>query len=125
MRIDNRIKRSLRIFSLIVLSSYLAACVKVDTPPALEITVIDQYNNAVSGALVAIFDSQEEWAMKENPVQAWKMTDANGKVMFVNLQEINYFIYAEKDNLNNIKNEIRISDIILNNQIRIIRIHID
>jgi len=125
MRIDNRIKRSLRIFSLIVLTSYLAACIKVDTPPALEITVIDQYNNAVSGALIAIFDSQEEWAMRENPVQAWKMTDTNGKVMFVNLQEINYFIYAEKDNLNNLKNEIRISDIILNNQIRIIRIHID
>jgi len=101
------------------------ACIKVDTPPSLEITVVDQYNNPVSEVLVSIFDKQEEWAMRENPLQAWKMTNADGEVLFVNLQEINYFIYAEKNDVNNIKNEIKTSDHLLINQKRLIRIHLD
>lgn len=107
------------------MTAYLLACIKVDTPPSLEITVIDQFNHPVKEALVTIFDSQEEWAMRENPLQAWKMTDDNGKVMFLNLQETNYFIYAEKGKLNNLKNEIKTAEYLLNNQIRLIRIHVD
>ncbi|MEA1875970.1 MAG: hypothetical protein U9N86_03825 [Bacteroidota bacterium] len=128
MRIEYVIKSSLsslRILSLLLMMAYLLACIKVDTPPSLEITVLDQYNNPVEEVLVTIFDSQEEWAMRENPLQAWKMTDGNGKVMFVNLQETNYFIYAEKGKLNNLKNEIKTADNLLNNQIRLIRIHVD
>lgn len=125
MKIEYVIKSSLRILSLLLMMAYLLACIKVDTPPSLEITVIDQYNNPVKEALVTIFDSQEEWAMRKNPLQAWKMTDDNGKVMFVNLLETNYFIYAEKDMLNNLKNEIKTADSLLKNQIRLIRIHVD
>lgn len=125
MRIEYVIKSGLRIISLFLLTAYLLACIKVDTPPSLGITVIDQYNNPVKEALVTIFDSQEEWAMRENPLQAWKMTDDNGKVMFVNLQETNYFIYAEKGKLNNLKNEIKTAENLLDNQIRLIRIHVD
>lgn len=117
--------RRLRIYGLIVLTVCLASCIKIDTPPSLGIVVIDQYNNPVSEALVAIFDSQEEWGMKENPVQSWKMTDINGIVKFVNLKEANYFIFAEKNNLNNLKNEIGTTSALVINHERIIRIHID
>ncbi|MCK5821088.1 MAG: hypothetical protein KAH17_04350 [Bacteroidales bacterium] len=125
MRVEFVIKSSIRTISLIAMMAYLQGCIKVDTPPALELIVIDQYNNPVGEVLLALFDTQEEWAMQENPLQAWKISDANGRVMFVNLQERNYFIFAEKDKLNNLKNEITTSDILLNNQIRQIRIHID
>lgn len=103
----------------------VSACIKVDTPPAIEITVLDSFNNVVSDALVAIFDNQDEWAMRENPLQVWKKTDINGKVLFLNLQERNYYVFAEKGNLSNLKTEILTNNKLLVNQIQSLRIHID
>ena len=79
----------------------------------------------MSEALVALFDSQEEWALRENPIQVWKITDSFGEVQFLNLQEKNYFIYAEKGNLNNLTTEITTSSKLINNQIRLLIIHIE
>ena len=114
-----------KVLSLTLMLVTVAACVRIDTPPSLEITIVDSFNNVVSEALVALFDSQEEWALRENPIQVWKITDSFGEVQFLNLQEKNYFIYAEKGNLNNLTTEITTSSKLINNQIRLLIIHIE
>ncbi len=125
MRIASHIRRKLSVLSLLFVVLTMATCIKVDTPPALEVTILDSFDNTAGQVLVGIFDSQVEWAMGENPIQAWKMTDSNGKVMFANLKEKSYFIYAEKDNLNNLKNEIGTKTGLNINEIRSLLIHID
>lgn len=102
-----------------------AACMEVDTPPSLEVTVSDQFNNPVSGAAVALFADQEQWGMLENPVQVWKLTDEEGKVIFTNLFEQTYYIFAEKEARNNLKNEIKTPVPLMVNQRRLVIIHID
>ena len=112
------------LFSLGILSG-LSGCIQVDTPAALEITVLDQYNNPVSGASVAIFDDLNQWGMLENPVQVWKLTDDLGIVTYTGLSEQHYYIFAEKGELNNLKNEIKTITPTIENQVLKIRIHID
>ena len=91
---------------VLVLTLVLGGCIKVDTPAQLEISVLDETGAGVSGAYVALFDSYEEWNSRENPVQAWRQTDSAGKVIFVDLKEITYYIYARIDGKDNSIGEI-------------------
>ncbi|MCD6347695.1 MAG: hypothetical protein J7L96_09775, partial [Bacteroidales bacterium] len=77
------------------------------------------------GALVGLFSSFDEWSMLENPVQVWKETNAEGKATFLNLQTLNYYIYAEKDSLNNMMNEIKTEKSLEVNVLAELEIHID
>ncbi len=114
----------LTIVSVIILQSSIA-CMKIDNPPALEIIVLDQFNNPVQQALVGLFENQQEWGMLENPVQAWKATDANGSVVFINLKPENYFIFAQKGESDNLKNEIQTNQQLSENKLLRVIIHID
>ena len=110
---------------LALISVMLVSCVKIDTPPALEVKVLDQYNDVVAGARVSLYTSLEEWSMLENPVQVWKNTDQNGKVTFLNLQEVFYYVYVEKDTLNNIKEEIVTHQKLKVNIISTLEVHVN
>ena len=93
---------------VLVLALVFDGCIKVDTPAQLEISVIDDTGAGASGAYVALFDSYEEWNNRANPVQVWRQTDSAGKVVFVDLKEITYFIYARIDGKDNSIGEISI-----------------
>jgi hypothetical protein len=90
----------------ICLASGLAGCFKVDTLPQLEILVLDETGAIVSGADVALFDSIDEWNKRENPVQVWRRTGIDGKVVFVDLKEITYYVYVRFDGKDNSLGEI-------------------
>lgn len=115
----------LQFLGIAVFLLLLSGCLKIDTPPALEIQVLDSFNNPVKNAVVGLFDNQEEWGMLENPIQVWRTTDQQGRVRFLNLLEKKYYIFAEKGALNNLKTEIVISDKLLRNELRLITIHIE
>lgn len=99
-------------------------CIKVDTPAQLEISVLDDTGASVSGAYVALFDSNEEWNSRNNPVQVWRQTDSDGKVVFVDLKEITYYIYARFDGKDNSVGEISTMEKLQVNQRGKIFVHI-
>jgi len=95
----------------------LSACHKIDVEPMLEIEVHNNLGLPVAGAMVGLFNSAEEWSMKENPVQVWRQTSSNGKVVFANLLESRYYFFVEKDSLNNIGSAISTDKALIKNQI--------
>lgn len=84
----------------------MSGCFKVDTLPQFEIRVVDESGKAVAGAYVALFDSADEWNRRENPVQVWRRTDSAGTVIFADLKEITYYIYARFDGKDNSVGEV-------------------
>ena len=94
-------------FSLVLIN---ISCSKIDSLPQLEITVLSESGNPVPGIPVAIFEDQREWSMLENPVQAWRETDQEGKVLFTDLMEMEYYFYADGGSLNNLGDKIRIME---------------
>jgi len=103
----------------------LSSCIKIDVPPSIEIHVVDEFSNPIDQAFVGIFQNVDEWGMKENPVQAWKKTQEDGTVIFVELLEMNYYVVVEKGKLNNLRNEIRTTEVLKENRITKLVIHID
>lgn len=99
-------------------------CVQVDTLPQLEIQVMDESGANVSGAYVALFDSADEWNKRENPVQVWRQTGSDGKVVFVDLKEISYYIYVRYDKKDNSLDEVSTLESLRMNQRDQIIIHI-
>ena len=112
------IKRRFLIFAsfAICLALMLQGCVKVDSLPQLEILVVDETGACVSGAYVSLFDSSEEWSSRKNPVQVWRRTDSDGKVVFVDLKEITYYIYARFDGKDNSVGEVFTAEALQVNQ---------
>lgn len=89
----------------IFLSVFFNGCIEkeyvyLDVTPQLEITVKDETNNTIAGATVNLYNSEEDFYQKENPVQT-KVTNGSGIVLFKDLSEIIYYFYAEKGELNN------------------------
>jgi len=102
----------------------VASCEKPDNLPQLEIQVLDLAGRPVSGAYAALFASYDEWIMLDNPVQAWRKTGTDGKVLFTDLQEISYYIYIRSGDADNALNEIRTTGSLSANQRRILTVHI-
>ena len=88
-------------WGLLVLLFTLMACVKIDVQPQLKVVVKDAEGQLVGDAVVGLFENVEEWSMRENPTQAWKSTNKNGEVLFVDLIEGHYYIYIRKNGLDN------------------------
>ena len=74
--------------------------VLVDVPPQLEIIVVDLDGNTISDALVKLYFNEKDWNFDENAVIE-KRTGDSGSILFEDLKEQVYFIYAEKESKNN------------------------
>ena len=73
---------------------------EIDVAPQLELTVLDSSGNNVVGASVSIYSSEANWESRSNPIQE-NTTDASGKVLFKELNQIRYFFYVSKGAMNN------------------------
>ncbi len=109
--------------ALIIISG-IQACAKFDTLPQLEIQVVDETGAYVSGAFVSLFDTADEWSKRKNPLQVWRKTDSEGKVLFTDLHEIEYFVYVRFDGKDNSLDEISTMAPLTINKRKIITIHI-
>lgn len=110
---------------LLLAGAVLSGCFNTDNPPQLEIIVLDQQKQPVSGAFVGIFDNLDDWLSRENPVQVWKQTGYDGRVLFTDLDEKIYYIYVRSNLRDNSNYEISTTTELEINQKAIIRIHID
>jgi len=106
------------------LAVVLCGCGKIDTLPQLEILVVDENDIFVPGVTVGLFDSEVEWTNRENPVQAWRQTGIDGKVVFTDLNEVSYYIYARLEGRDNSMDEILATEKLRMNQKNKIVIHI-
>ncbi|MFA5815029.1 MAG: carboxypeptidase-like regulatory domain-containing protein [Bacteroidales bacterium] len=106
------------------LALVLFGCIKVDTLPQLEILVLDEKGASISGAYVALFDSADEWNIRKNPVQVWRQTDSDGKVVFVDLKEITYYVYVRFDGKDNSVGEVSTTEPLQVNQRNKIVVHV-
>ena len=99
-------------------------CAKMETLPQLEIQVVDEDGANVADAYVALFNSADEWNKRINPVQVWRKTDISGKVVFVDLNEIEYFIYVRYDGKDNSLYEVTTLEPLAVNTRKTMTIHI-
>ncbi len=70
-------------------------------PTSLRITVLNELGNPVEGASVTLFKTEADYDNEENPVQETLKTDEKGRVTFKQLEPIEYYVNAQKDDLNN------------------------
>ena len=101
-----KMKFALTVFVVAGLILVHTGCAKIDILPQLEITVLDDSGAVVPGADAALFSSADDWNKRLNPVQAWRRSDAAGKVVFVDLKEITYYIYIRSLGKDNSLNEV-------------------
>jgi len=88
------------LFSL-VLQSFVPPANPQLFPTNLEITVRDEVGNIVEGATVRLFKTQEDYDKGQKLVQEARKTDAKGRVVFRELEAIEYYVQAEKGDLDN------------------------
>lgn len=101
-----------------------AACDKPDNLPQLEILVLNADNQPVPGAYAALFTSYEEWLSLKNPVQVWRKADADGHILFSDLQETMYYIYVRSGEADNALDEISTGQTLSVNERLVVVIHI-
>ncbi len=101
-----------------------ASCIRVDQAPGLSVMVIDVNDNPVQGAMVALFDNQTEWHYLDNPAQVWRVTGISGEVLFTDLEEKSYYVYARKGSDDNRGDEMLTSGSLMSNQVMKVSIRI-
>lgn len=74
----------------------------MDVPPQLEINIQNIFNSPQEGVEVILFTSEDNWLNEKNPIKS-SITDRSGTVLFEELEEIDYFFIAKKENLSNIR----------------------
>ena len=68
---------------------------------SLEITVRDRLGNTVEGVEVTLYKTHDDFQNEENPVTESQNTSKKGKVLFKELESIQYYISAVKGDDNN------------------------
>jgi hypothetical protein len=118
--------KNIRLFlSLIGLLFFgFQSCEKADNLPQLVVQVLDEQNRPVAGAYVALFKDNESWQTRENPVQVWRTSTATGYVLFTDLEESEYFIYARHGAMDNSMNEYHVEGKLEMNVRKKVLIHI-
>jgi hypothetical protein len=91
--------------------------IDVDVNPQLEIIVINTEGNVVLGTTVKLFQSEEDLISKLGELQI-KTSDSEGKVVFEDLEEKNYYFYAEKGDLNNYFEVVTFSEPLVKNELK-------
>ena len=119
------LSRIVMIPGLMILAGLLSAsCIRVDQAPGLSVMVIDVNDNPVQGAMVALFDNQTEWHYLDNPAQVWRVTGISGEVLFTDLEEKSYYVYARKGSDDNRGDEMLTSGSLMSNQVMKVSIRI-
>jgi len=108
----------------ILLLGFFSGCIKYDTPPQLEVIILDPNESRVTGAYVALFENLTEWEKRINPVQVWRRTDNDGVVLFNDLKENRYYIYARFDGMDNSFKEYSTVEPLVVNSVKSVIIHI-
>ena len=86
--------------ALLILCACPTKTIEKDVPPQLQLTVTDKAGVNISQATVQLFDNQTDWENKTAAVQTGT-TNADGQVLFQNLNEQVYFFHIEKDERTN------------------------
>ena len=92
-------ERLLLLFFAIVFSSFAMPLQLVKT--TLQITVRNGLGNIESGVNIQLYKTKEDFEKLTNPAAGPLQTDKNGKVTFKDLEAVEYFVAAEKGDLNN------------------------
>lgn len=117
-------RRLLHTVIIILLLAGAAGCFRLDTDPQLEVLVLDSNELPVGGAYVAVFESEAAWVERKNPAQAWRKTDAAGKVLFTDLREMKYFVYVRSGSADNSLGEYNTFGSLQVNRVSSIIIHV-
>lgn len=67
----------------------------------LTVMVVDELGNVQNGARVTIYENEEDYTAKANPVRSNLLTDDKGRVKIKKLKEIAYYLRVEKGDKNN------------------------
>ncbi|MBK6266016.1 carboxypeptidase regulatory-like domain-containing protein [Marivirga sp. S37H4] len=67
----------------------------------LRITIQDDLGNIQEGAVVTLYDNNEDYRSGENAVAGPSETDSKGRVTFKGLEAKSYFVDATKGKMNN------------------------
>ncbi len=67
----------------------------------LRITIQDDLGNTQEGAVVTLFDNNDDYRSSSNPVAGPIVTDKKGRVTFKELEAKIYYVYAAKEKMNN------------------------
>lgn len=89
------------LLSLFLLLGFVPARKAHMLPTKLEITVRDELGNVVEGASVQLFKTQEDYDKGQNPITEVRKTDERGRVVFSDLEAKEYYVQAEKGDLDN------------------------
>ncbi|MFP4090060.1 MAG: carboxypeptidase regulatory-like domain-containing protein [Cyclobacteriaceae bacterium] len=68
---------------------------------SLQITVRDKLGNLVEGAEVQIFKNKEDYQQEANAVGGVAYTDKKGRVKYIDLESMEYYVNVEKGDMNN------------------------
>lgn len=88
------------ILFLILFSYSCKETIYVESTPQMLITVISKHLVPVQGATVTLYESEDDFILKETPVLSLQ-TDQSGQAFFMDLKEQRYFFYIEKEGLDN------------------------
>lgn len=105
-------------------ASLLVSCSKetlfIDNPPQLEIVVFDVNIIKIQNASITIYLTEEDWQSKTNSI-AQQNTDSNGTALFKNLEEVIYYFYVQKANLDNTLGISYFANPLKKNEIRVVQ----
>jgi hypothetical protein len=112
------------IFLVALLVTTLCRCKKeytyIDNKPQLEIGVKDNTGQPISGAVITLFLTQNDWNKKVNAIQT-ASSDSKGTVLFKDLEEKVYYFLVEKGTQNNVLGIAYFAQPLKINEIRVIQ----
>ncbi len=115
--------KTLQFYLFAIIATFIInfGCTKDDpiTSTTLEIRLIDESGNSVSGATVKLYKSLNDLQNKVNQLGTTQTSDSDGKVRFSNLDAITYYWFVEKGCLNNV-NSILTTDALESGKTKVI-----
>jgi hypothetical protein len=99
-------KKHILVLMVIIGLVIVNSCKKEPTPTTLELSIIDEFGNIVSGASVELYSSETDWNNASNQIGTTLTSNALGKVRFNTVSNIKYYWFVEKDCKNNVNGTI-------------------